>query len=94
MDEVLQELEKYAPGEVEAFYCVLLNVQELRSINVRFGHHRERFFSKVDTRKMVPPHAVLRQSGVETTKDIQKGESIGCKLATIMWVRSRRSGPE
>ena len=26
------------------------------------------------------------------TRDIKKGESIGCKLATIMWVKSKWSG--
>ena len=42
---------------------------------------------------MVPRYWVLRPSVVKTTKDIQKGESIGCKLATAMWLRSRRRGP-
>ena len=46
----------------------------------------ERFTSRIGTRSMVPPYSVFRPSGVKATKDIQKCESIGCKLAAIMWV--------
>ena len=60
----------------------------------RYEHQRERFASKVGTRNMVPPYSVLRPSGVKTTKDNKKGESIDCKLATILWVKSRRCGQE
>ena len=73
---------KYAPRELKAPYCVSWNVQDLCSIYVRFGHNRERFASTIVTQNMLPPYSVLRPSGVKMTKDIKKGESTICKLAT------------
>ena len=83
MDEELQDLEKPAPGELEAptvFRGIYMSYVQY----MRYEHHRERFASKVVTRIMVPPYSVLQPSCVKTSKDIQKGESIGGKIATTM----------
>jgi len=61
---------------------------------VRYEHYGESFASKFGTQNMVPPYSVLRPSGVKTTRDNKKGESIICKLATIPWVKLGRCGLE
>ena len=78
------EVGKIRSQRIRSTNCVSWNGQELCSIIMRYEHHRERFASKVGTRDMVPPYSVLRPSGVKTTKDIQIGETISCKFATIM----------
>ena len=73
MEEELQELERYALGELEA-PTVFRGMYISHVQYLRYKHHRERFASKVGTRNTVPPYSVLRPSGVKTTKDIQKGK--------------------